>query len=183
LSGEKLAEFAALAASPKVVAIGECGLDFHYDHSPRVDQLKVLEFQLELARAASLPLIFHVREAFDDFWPVFDNYQGLAGVLHSYTDSAANLDKALERGLHVGVNGIVTFAKDPAQAEVYKAIPLDKLLLETDSPFLAPRPRRGAVNQPKYLVEVAAFLAELRGEQPEDLAAASTANARKLFGT
>lgn len=182
LSGEKLAKFAALATSPKIVAIGECGLDFYYNHSPKGDQIKVLEFQLELAQAAGLPLIFHVREAFEEFWPVFDNFRGVRGVLHSFTDSAGNLAKALERGLYIGVNGIATFVKDPALAEVYKSVPPDKLLLETDSPFLSPKPHRGSTNQPKRLVDVANFLAALRGEKPEALATATTDNARKLFG-
>lgn len=182
LGDAKLSGFAALANEPKVVAIGECGLDFYYNHSPKADQVKVLEFQLELARAAGLPLIFHVREAFDDFWPVFDNYEGLRGVLHSYTDSAANLAKAMERGLYIGVNGIATFAKDPGQLAVYQSIPLDKLVLETDSPFLAPHPHRGGINEPKYLFEVAEFLAKSRGEELGDLAKATTGNARKLFG-
>jgi TatD DNase family protein len=179
---DALIDFASLATAPKVVAIGECGLDFYYTHSPKAAQIKVLEFQLELAQAADLPLIFHVREAFDDFWPVFDNYKGIRGVLHSYTDSAANLAKALERGLYVGVNGIATFAKQPAQLTVYKSIPPDKLLLETDAPFLAPHPHRGSINEPKRLVEVAKFLARLRDERLEDLAAATTRNARTLFG-
>jgi len=179
---QKLDEFATLAARPKVVAIGECGFDFYYEHSPRAAQAAVLEFQLELALKHGLPLVFHVREAFDDFWPVFDNYSGLRGVLHSYTDSAANLAKALERDLYIGVNGIATFAKNPAQLDVYKSIPLQKLVLETDSPFLAPRPHRGSINQPKRLLEIAGFLAKLRGEDQADLATATTANARKLFG-
>jgi len=182
LSGEKLSAFAALATAPKVVAIGECGLDFYYNHSPEAEQIKALEFQLELALAANLPVIFHVREAFDDFWPVFDDYKGLRGVLHSYTDSAANLDKALERGLCIGVNGIATFAKDPKQLAVYQTIPLDKLLLETDAPFLAPRPHRGSINEPKRLADVADFLAGWRGEAREELARVTTANAHRLFG-
>jgi TatD DNase family protein len=182
LSGEKLSAFAALAQAPKVVAIGECGLDFYYNHSSQADQIKLLEFQLEVARAAELPLIFHVREAFADFWPVFDEYQGLRGVVHSFTDSVVNLDKALERGLYIGVNGIATFTKDPAQLAMYKAIPADRLLLETDAPFLTPTPYRGSVNEPKRLRAVAEFLAELRGESLEALAASTTANARTLFG-
>lgn len=180
--GRKVPQFAALATRPKIAAIGECGLDYYYEHSPKADQLTVLEFQIELALAADLPLIFHVREAFDDFWPVFDGYSGVRGVLHSYTDSAANLAKAMERGLYVGVNGIATFTKDRAQLDVYRSIPSEKLLLETDAPFLAPRPHRGRTNEPKHVVEVANFLAQLRGQRPEELAAATTANARKLFG-
>jgi TatD DNase family protein len=178
----KLDKFAELATAPKVVAIGECGFDFYYDHSPWAAQAEVLEFQIGLALKHKLPLIFHVREAFDKFWPVFDNYNGLRGVLHSYTDSAANLSKAIDRGLYIGVNGIATFAKNPAQLEVYKSVPLQNLVLETDSPFLAPHPHRGRLNQPKRLKDVAGFLAGLRGEKPGDLAAATTANARKLFG-
>jgi TatD DNase family protein len=181
-NNQKLDDFAALASKAKIVAVGECGFDFYYNHSPKAAQADVLKFQMELALKHDLPMIFHVREAFDEFWPVFDSYNGVRGVLHSYTDSAANLAKAMERGLYIGVNGIATFAKNPAQLEVYKAIPPEKLVLETDSPFLSPHPHRGSINEPKRLVEVARFLAVLRGENPEDLAVATTANARKLFG-
>ena len=178
----RLDEFAALATQPKVVAIGECGFDFYYNHSPQKAQIEVLKFQIELAQQHDLPLIFHVREAFDEFWPIFDSYNGLRGVLHSYTDSAENLAKALERDLYIGVNGIATFAKNPAQLEVYKSVPLEKLLLETDAPFLTPTPYRGSINEPKRLGAVADFLAKLRDENRADLAAATTANARQLFG-
>lgn len=180
--GRKIPEFAALTQRPKVVAVGECGLDYYYEHSPKADQLTVLHFQIELALEAGLPMIFHVREAFNDFWPVFDEYEGIRGVLHSFTDSGDNLAKALERGLHIGVNGIATFAKNPDQLEVYKSIPLDRLLLETDSPFLTPTPYRGTINEPKRLGVVADFLAALRGEDRGKLAAQTTANARQLFG-
>lgn len=181
-TSSKLAAFASLAVQPKVVAVGECGLDFYYNHSPKVDQIKALEFQIELAIAADLPLIFHVREAFDDFWPIFDQYEGLRGVLHSFTDSAENLAKGIERGLYIGVNGIATFAKDDALLEVYKSIPLERLVLETDAPFLSPKPHRNDINEPKTVGAIADFLAELRGEDRAVLAAATTANARKLFG-
>jgi len=181
-SGRILPEFAGLATKPKVVAIGECGLDYYYTHSSKADQLRVLEFQLALAQEAELPVIFHVREAFDDFWPVFDAYHGLKGVLHSFTDSAENLEQAIKRGLYIGVNGIATFTKDPAQLDVYRTIPLEKLLLETDAPFLTPTPYRGKVNEPKRVVDVGRFLAELRDESDTTLAAATTRNARHLFG-
>jgi len=177
----ELEEFADLTSRPKVVAIGECGFDFYYNHSPKDAQTEVLKFQMELAIQHDLPLIFHVREAFDDFWPVFDSYQGLRGVLHSFTDSAENLAKALDRGLYIGVNGIATFAKDPAQLDVYKSVPLEKLLLETDSPYLTPVPHRGTINEPKRLGAVADFMSELRNEDRADLAKATTANARQLF--
>jgi TatD DNase family protein len=178
----KLAAFAALATAPKVVAVGECGFDFYYNHSPKPAQIEVLKFQIELALEHDLPMIFHVREAFDDFWPVFDSYSGIRGVLHSFTDSAENFDKAMQRGLHIGVNGIATFSKNPAQLTVYKRVPLEKLLLETDAPFLTPTPYRGSINAPKRLGVVADFIAELRGEDRESLASQTTANARKLFG-
>lgn len=184
----RLEEFAALAARPKVVAVGECGLDYYYEHSPQADQLAVLKFQIELALKHDLPLIFHVREAFDDFWPVFDSYRDagagrkLRGVLHSFTDSAANLAKALERGLYIGVNGIATFAKDEELLTTYQKVPLEKLLLETDAPFLTPIPYRGKINEPKQLGAIAGFLASMRREAPEDLAQATTRNAHTLFG-
>ncbi|HEY5442464.1 MAG TPA: TatD family hydrolase [Candidatus Saccharimonadales bacterium] len=182
-NADALIDFAALAHADKVVAVGECGLDFYYDHSPKEAQVEVLRFQLELALGADLPVIFHVREAFDEFWPIFDEFNGhgLRGVLHSYTDSAVNLAKALERGLYLGVNGIATFAKNPDQLTVYRDIPLDKLLLETDAPFLTPHPHRGSINEPKRIATVAEFLAGLRGEELEELARATTANARQLF--
>lgn len=178
----KLAAFAALATEPKVMAVGECGLDFYYNHSPKAAQVEVLKFQIALALQHDLPLIFHVRQAFEEFWPVFDSYNGLCGVLHSFTDSAVNLAEALDRGLYIGVNGIATFAKDSALLTSYKAIPLEKLLLETDAPFLTPAPYRGTINEPKRLGAIAEFLAELRGEQREELAMVTTNNAQTLFG-
>lgn len=177
----KLEAFAALATEPKVIAIGECGFDFYYNHSPKAAQTEILKFQIELALKHDLPLIFHVREAFDDFWPVFDGYSGIRGVLHSFTDSAANLAKAMERDLYIGVNGIATFAKNRELLDAYKAVPSEKLLLETDAPFLTPTPYRGSINEPKRLGAVADFVAQLRGVSREDLASATTTNARKLF--
>lgn len=178
---DTLDDFSTLAALPQVRAIGECGLDFFYEHSPKNDQVKILEFQLHLAKSHNLPVIFHVRQAFDDFWAVFDHFKGIRGVLHSYTDSAANLQKALDRGLYVGLNGIMTFTKDPDQHEVAKAVPLQKLLLETDAPFLTPAPYRGTICKPEHVVETARFLSNLRGEALEEIAAATTANAKELF--
>lgn len=178
---DALDAIAALATQPKVVAVGECGLDYFYNHSPKDDQLKALRFQIELALRHDLPVIFHVRGAFDDFWPVFDSYKGIRGVLHSFTDSQAHLEKALERGLYIGANGIMTFTRDQAQLTMIKAVPLQKLLLETDAPFLTPVPFRGKVNEPAHGSLVAAFLAELRGETLRDLAAQTTANALTLF--
>lgn len=174
--------FAALVGRPKVQAVGECGLDYFYEHSPKDQQIEILRFQMDLAVQHDLPMIFHVREAFDDFWPIFDAYQGkIRGVLHSFTDSEANLQLALERGLYIGVNGIATFAKRYEQLAMYKAIPLEHLLLETDAPFLTPVPHRGKICEPYHILVTATFLATLRGDNLEDLAEASTSSAKRLF--
>lgn len=176
-----LAQFKELVNEPKVVAIGETGLDYYYDNSPKEDQKKLLRFQLDLAKKHNLPLIFHVRDAFDDFWPIFDEYKGLRGVVHSFSSDVHDLEQILARGLYVGLNGIMTFTKRPDQLEAAKAVPLDKLLLETDAPFLTPVPFRGKICEPKHVRTVGEFLADLRGEGLEDLARATTANAKKLF--
>lgn len=163
-----------------VVAVGECGLDYFYNHSNKKDQEKALRFQIELALKNDLPLIFHVRDAFDNFWPIFDSYKNVKGVLHSFTDSETNMHKAIERGLYIGVNGIITFTK-ASQLKMYKNIPLSNLLLETDSPFLTPVPYRGKPNEPANVVLVAHFLAQLKGEKVETIFDASTQNAKTLF--
>ena len=178
--------FAALLSGPqkdKIVAIGECGLDYFYEHSPKEAQIDLLKFQIELALEHDLPLSFHVREAFDDFWPIFESYRGagLRGVLHSYTDTMANLERAVGHNLHFGVNGIVTFTRSEAERVTYVTIPQQLLLLETDAPFLTPVPFRGTVCTPKHVRVTAEYLADLRGVTLEDLAATTTANARALF--
>jgi TatD DNase family protein len=120
-------------ASDDIVAIGEIGLDYFYAHSPRSVQITALESQLQTAMSHNLPVIFHVREAFDDFWPIFDNFPRIRGVLHSFTDTQINRDAALTRGLSIGVNGISVFTKDRTQQALFASIPLASLLLETDS--------------------------------------------------
>lgn len=181
LGTEDKARFAALAEQEKVVAVGECGLDYFYGHSPKEAQIEILRFQIELALQHNFPMSFHVREAFDDFWPIFESYRGIRGVLHSFTDSQENLERALKHGLYIGVNGIATFAKNPAQQAMYKAIPLQNVLLETDAPFLTPTPYRGKICEPKHIRVTAEFLSELRGERFDELAIAATSNANKLF--
>jgi TatD DNase family protein len=180
-NSDKLQKFCNLIVKNKVVAIGECGLDYYYEHSSREDQKKLLRFQLDLAVRHNLPLIFHIREAFDDFWPIFDEYKGLRGVVHSFSSNEAHLEECLSRGLYIGLNGIMTFTKNQEQLEAAKAVPLNKLLLETDAPFLTPVPFRGTICQPKHVFVTAEFLSELRGETLEGLAAATTQNAKELF--
>lgn len=175
--------FRALVEADKVIAVGECGLDYFYSHSPKDAQIAVLKAQIELALEHDLPLSFHVREAFDDFWPIFESYRGanLRGVLHSFTDSLANMEKAVKHGLYFGVNGIVTFAKNEEKSVIYRTIPQRLLLFETDAPFLTPVPFRGKVCESKHVRVTAEYLADLRGNNLEDLAVATTANARALF--
>lgn len=168
----------------KIVAIGECGLDYFYTNSPRDQQIAMLEAQLQLALNYTLPVIFHVRDAFDDFWPIYKNFSGVKGELHSFTDTMANLERGLSEGLYIGVNGISTFTKDVSQQAVFDAIPLEKMLLETDAPFLTPVPHRGKVNEPAFVRNVAEYHVERRreaGVELEHLARVTSTNASTLF--
>jgi TatD DNase family protein len=182
LAGSKeLKQFASLANKPKVVAVGECGLDYYYNHSAKSDQERVLRFQIELALEHNLPMIFHVRDAFDDFWPIFDEYSGIRGVIHSFSSGTEDLEQILSRGLYVGLNGIMTFTKHVKQLDAAKAVPLNSLLLETDGPYLTPNPYRGSICEPRHVQETAKFLAKLRDETLDELALASSKNAHALF--
>jgi TatD DNase family protein len=169
-------------AEQKPIAVGEIGLDYFYNHSPREMQIEALESQIETALKYNLPIIFHVREAFNDFWPILDNFQGVRGVLHSFTDTLINRDEGLKRGLFIGVNGISTFTKDVKQQEIFKSIPLENLLFETDAPYLTPTPLRGTINEPAYVRYVAQFAADSRNVSLEQIANATSTNARRLFG-
>lgn len=180
-SKDGYSKIADLAGKPKVVAVGEIGLDYHYTNSPRDVQIEALEAQIKVALDHDLPIIFHVRDGFDDFWPIFDKYPGIRGELHSFTDTKENLRKALERGLYIGVNGISTFTKDEAQKNMYDAIPLDRLLLETDAPFLTPHPFRGKVNEPAMVRVIAEYHAKRRGIPVDAIAKATSENAHALF--
>lgn len=172
-----------LAKSSKVKAIGECGFDFFYNDKAKSikHQTMLLEAQLQIALDLDLPLIFHIREAFEEFWPVFDNFKNVRGVLHSFTDRQENLDKALARNLLIGINGIATFTSHDWQVEVFKNVSLKSVVLETDSPFLTPRPIRGTINKPINVTYVTNFLAELRGENAKHIITITTTNARTLF--
>lgn len=165
----------------KLVAVGEIGLDYFYTHSPREVQIQALRDQIEIAMRHNLPIVFHVREAFDDFWPVFDSFEGIRGVLHSFTDSKENMLKAIEKGLYIGVNGISTFTKDEAQKDMFDSIPIERIVFETDAPFLTPAPYRGKINQPAYVRIIAEYHARRRGVSLEEITAQSTLNARTLF--
>lgn len=173
----------------EIVGIGEIGLDYFYDNSPRDIQQGVLRRQLEVARDFNLPISFHVRDekaavgaVWVDFWPIFDEFKGLRGILHSFTDSEGNLQHGLDRGLYVGVNGISTFTKNKNQQKMFNQIPLERLVFETDAPFLTPVPFRGKVNIPAYVRQVAEYHARARDIAIEEVASVTTRNARQIFG-
>ena len=156
------------------IAIGEVGLDYHRSAEHRTTQIKLLEQMLQLATDHNLPVIFHVREAFDDFFPVVDNFPKIKAVVHSFSDSQKNLVKSLERNFYIGINGIATFADIPLP-------PLEKILLETDAPFLAPVPHRGHTNEPAFIRDIADFLANKLDVTSAEVAQQTTHNARELF--
>lgn len=170
-----------LLKEPKIVAIGEVGLDYYKNYSPQLAQEEALRAQIETGLPTGLPFIFHVRDAWSDFWRIFDEYKHLRGVVHSFSSGTKQLDAALSRGLYIGLNGIMTFTKDQAQLDAARRVPLDNLVVETDAPFLTPNPFRGEVCEPKHVVATAEFLANLRGESLDEFAKSTTKNALKLF--
>lgn len=172
------------AADPRVVAIGECGLDYHYDKSDRDSQKARFRAQIEAARMADLPLIIHTRDAEEDTASILSEEVakgGVRGVLHCFTGTQWLADRGLEIGFLISLSGIVTFKNAKDLQEVARSIPEDRLLVETDSPFLAPVPNRGKPCEPAYVADTAAFVATLRGVTPEALAATTTANFFRLF--
>lgn len=174
-----------VGGSAKVVAWGEIGLDYHYEHSPRATQREVFARQLRLARERGLPVVIHSRAADEETVSVLREEwagAGVAGVLHCFGGGWPMAESALELGFMVSFAGNVTFRKADALREVARQIPLDRLLVETDCPFLTPVPHRGKRNEPARVVDTARFLAELRGESLEELGRATSANFARLFG-
>ncbi|WP_084607636.1 TatD family hydrolase [Sphingomonas jaspsi] len=172
------------AAHPKVVAIGECGLDYYYDKSDRTAQRERFQAHIDAARATGLPLVVHTRDAEDDTADMLTREVGkggVSGVLHCFTGSAGLARTALDLGFYISLSGIVTFKSAKDLQETAKFIPADRLLVETDSPFVAPVPHRGKVCEPAYVADTAAFLSDLRDEPLDELTAATSANFRSLF--
>ena len=172
------------SAHPRVVAIGECGLDYYYDKSDRAAQRERFAAHIEAARTTGLPLIIHTRDAEDDTAAILTEATregGVSGVLHCFTGSAKLAQTALDLGFYISLSGIVTFKNARDLQDVAKTIPQERLLVETDSPFLAPVPHRGKTCEPAFVADTAAFVAELRGEAFEALAEATTANFFRLF--
>ena len=173
----------ALARRPEVAAIGEVGLDFHYDHSPRGKQLEVLEWMLDLARRLDLPALLHNRESGTELLDLLRRFpsRGRPGVFHSFTEGAAYGKKALDLGYLVSFSGMITFRAADNIREAAAGLPLDRMLVETDTPFLAPVPHRGKPCEPAYVVETAKKLAEVKGTDLETVAVVTTANFEALF--
>lgn len=172
------------AGHPRVVGIGETGLDYYYDHSDRERQQRSFRSHIAACRATGLPLIVHTRDAEEDTLRILrkEREEGpYSGVIHCFTASGAFADAAMALGLYISISGIVTFKSARDLQATAARLPLDRLLIETDSPFLAPVPHRGKPCEPAFVADTARFLADLRGESVETLAAATTANFRTLF--
>lgn len=169
---------------PRVVGVGETGLDYHYDHAPRGRQAASFRTHIRAARALELPLIVHTRDADDDTMAILEDEMGrgaFAGVIHCYSSSRRLAERAIAIGLHLGIGGMLTFKRSQALRDTVAAMPLERLLLETDSPYLAPVPMRGKANEPAFTTHVARVLAEVKGVPEPEIAAATTANFFRLF--
>lgn len=179
-----LEQLASLAKHPKVIAWGEIGLDYFYDHSPREAQKQIFRDQMDLARAAKLPIIIHCRDAWADCLGMIEEHwrpSGLGGILHCFTSTIEDALRGIEMGFLISFAGNSTYPKTQNLRDVAKALPLESILIETDSPYLAPQPYRGKRNEPAYVAEVARTLASVRNCSPEEFAAATAANFRRFF--
>jgi TatD DNase family protein len=174
----------ALARQPKVVGIGETGLDYYYEHSPRAQQRANFRAHIAAARKLGLPLVVHTREAEDDTIAILTEEMGqgaFTALIHCFTGTQRLADAALDLGFFISASGIATFKKSEALRDVFRRVPLDRLLVETDAPYLAPVPHRGRRNEPAFVLHTAAMLAELKGVSAEELARATSDNFFGLF--
>lgn len=177
-------DIVALAAHPKVVAIGEAGLDYFYDKSPRDAQAEGLRIHIEAARQTGLPLVIHSRDADDDMADILHDEMGkgaFPALLHCFSSGRKLAQTGIELGLYVSFSGILTFKKSEDLRDIARELPLDRLLVETDAPYLAPQPRRGKRNEPAYTAMTAAVLAEVRGVSEDEIARQTTENFFRLF--
>jgi TatD DNase family protein len=177
-------EIVRLSQHPKVVAIGEAGLDYFYKHSSPEAQAEGFRRHIEAARRTGLPLEIHTRDADEDTLAILEDEQGrgaFPAILHCYTGGPKLAQRAVELGLYVSFTGVVTFKKSEALRDIASSVPLDRLLVETDAPYLAPEPYRGKTNEPSYVAHTAAALAKVKGVSADELAAATTDNFFRLF--
>jgi TatD DNase family protein len=172
----------ARAGHPRLVGIGECGLDYFYEHSPRSAQREAFVAQIALAKELNLALVVHTRDAFDDLCDIFAS-EGVPPrtVIHCFTGTPDDAERCLAIGCDISISGIVTFKNADSLRDAARLVPLNRLHVETDSPFLAPVPHRGRANEPAYVSAVGQFVAELRGEDVDTLRAATSANSARLF--
>ncbi|MFC1655038.1 TatD family hydrolase, partial [Myxococcota bacterium] len=179
-----LERFSKLAEHPRVVAVGEVGLDFHYDNSPREMQRDLFRSFVKLALSQKLPLVIHSREAEQDTVQILqeENAREVGGVIHCFSGQPLLAKAAMDLGFYVGIVGVVTFKKARELHQAVLEMPADKLLVETDCPYLAPVPYRGKRNEPAYVVDTVREIARLRNQEPEEIARITTENARRLFG-
>lgn len=178
------ATLVAAAHHPRVVALGECGLDYYYDHSDRARQAVLFRAHCEAARETGLPIIVHTRDAEDDTAALIKSELGkgaFSGVIHCFTGTKAFAEQMLALGFYISISGIVTFKSARDLQQVAADLPAERLLIETDAPFLAPVPHRGKPGEPAFVADTCNFLAQLRGEAPEELARTTGANFRTLF--
>jgi TatD DNase family protein len=181
---EHFARLEELARHPRVIALGELGLDYYYDHSPREVQKQVLRRQLALAATAKLPVVIHCRDAWDDCLAILDRdwrATGLGGIFHCFTGNANEARRGMDMGFMISFAGNVTYPKMQHLRDVSREIPIEKLLTETDSPFLPPQTQRGKRNEPAFVVQVAEALANVRDLAADEIAAATAANFRLFF--
>ena len=167
--------------NPKIRAIGEIGLDYHYEDIPREIQLKAFRMQMELARELGLPVIVHEREAHEDGMKVVDEFPDVTGVFHCYSGSAEMAKELIKRGWYIGFTGVLTFKNARKAIEVASAIPLDRLVLETDCPYMSPEPFRGKRNDPGKLYRMAEKLAEIKGMTLDEIHAITVENGKRLY--
>ena len=178
-----LAEYRALAAkNPKIKAIGEIGLDYHYEDIPRELQQKAFRMQMELARELKLPAIVHERDAHEDGMKIVEEFPEVTGVFHCYSGSAEMAKWLIQRGWYIGFTGVLTFKNARKALEVAAAIPLERIVLETDCPYMSPEPFRGKRNDPGKLYRMAEKLAEIRGLTVEEIHAITLENGKRLYG-
>lgn len=180
---DDLKRYEELSKDEKILAIGETGLDFYYDNSPRDIQEKVFREQLDLCIRTNLPVIIHTRDAIEETYNVLKDYEGkVKGIIHCYSDNWENAQRFLDLGYLIGLGGVVTFKKSEATREVAKNIPIERLVLETDAPYLSPEPFRGRRNEPKYTKVVAEKIAEVRNEDVDYIIEQTFSNAMEIFG-
>ena len=181
VDGKLLDRYRSLAGHEKVRAIGEIGLDYHYEDVPRAQQIIAFEQQLELAEALKLPVIVHEREAHGDAMEIVKRHPDARGVFHCFSGSKELALWLVERGWYIGFTGVVTFKNARRAVEAVQALPIERILIETDCPYMAPEPYRGRRNDSRYVPLVAAKIAEIKGISPEEAGNITTENAKRLF--